>query len=273
LFSRLQAISNNGKTFYNIDGINIVSETYTNDLSEEGLKKPFRKYSINKEDIKVRDTGLPFNNYYVFKSVPALNNIDQYNSYYFIETKEKWLTIIYFASYKKPDKQFEREFVTLLYNENIPKYVFSTLVVDSINFAGRKIALGKSCNWMNINSVQCPYYGQMNWSVHKELPDAQNTVDIQHKLNNLKKGIKVLSENNVEVVFEGNATNATKVIYDFTGAKSLLAGMSGAKILTVYYLATGVRNNFVSCVLSFWNNDKINPGGLPPLLENVMKLK
>jgi hypothetical protein len=29
----------------------------------------------------------------------------------------------------------------------------------------------------------------------------------------------------------------------------------------------------VSCVMSFWNNDVVNPSGLPPLLEHVMKLK
>lgn len=49
--------------------------------------------------------------------------------------------------------------------------------------------------------------------------------------------------------------------------------MSGGKYLTVYYVALEVRGNYVSCVLSFWNNDVITEKGLPPLLEAVMQLK
>jgi hypothetical protein len=48
--------------------------------------------------------------------------------------------------------------------------------------------------------------------------------------------------------------------------------MSGGKTLTIYFVAAPVRKNYVSCVMSFWNNDQINPSGLTPLLEQVMKL-
>ena len=62
-------------------------------------------------------------------------------------------------------------------------------------------------------------------------------------------------------------------MYDITGINSLLAGMSGGKTLTAYYVAEKVRDNYVSCVLSFWNNDEIKESGLPLLLEQVMKLQ
>ena len=68
-------------------------------------------------------------------------------------------------------------------------------------------------------------------------------------------------------LFEGS--NST---YDFTGVTSLLASMSGGKNLTIYYVSEKVRDNYVSCVLSFWNNDNINPSGLPPLLEEIMSI-
>jgi hypothetical protein len=47
--------------------------------------------------------------------------------------------------------------------------------------------------------------------------------------------------------------------------------MSGGKTLTIYYVAAPVRGNYVSCVLSFWNNDTITENGIAPLLEEVMK--
>ncbi|MBA3673850.1 MAG: hypothetical protein H0W75_02675 [Chitinophagaceae bacterium] len=273
VFSRLQAVSNNGTEFYNIDGIEITKETYTNDFSDEGLKKPFRKYSIKKDLVKIKDTALPFNNYYILKSETISSGINQNTSYYFIEDTKKWLTIVSFSSFKKPDKLFEREFVKLIYNGSIPKEVFTPLGIDSINFIGRKIPLGKSCRWMSINNVQCPYYGQMSWSVHKELSDAQNTLNTHFEVTKLKKAGKIISESEVEIIFEGTQTKAKKIIYDFTGIKSLMVGMSGSKTMTIYYVATEVRNHFVSCTLSFWDNDNINPSGLPPLLEAVMKLK
>ena len=145
--------------------------------------------------------------------------------------------------------------------------------IDSINFAGRKIKLGNSCNWTNVNTVQCPYYGEMNWSVHKDLEDAKNTVEQQFSITKSRKNGKVISEEIVDIEFEGTETKAKKVIYDFTGLTSVLASMSGGKILTIFYVATEVRGNYVSCVLSFWNNDTITENGLAPLLEKVMKLK
>jgi len=54
----------------------------------------------------------------------------------------------------------------------------------------------------------------------------------------------------------------------------MLTGMSGGKTLTIYYVAEKVRGNYMNCVMSFWNNDVINPEtNLPPLLDEVMKLK
>ena len=161
----------------------------------------------------------------------------------------------------------------MILNKQIPKEVFEPLTIDSIDFGGRKIKLGSNCYWTNINTVQCPYYGEMNWSVHKTMESAKNSIDNQLNVTKRKKGGKVISEEEVEILFEGTATTAKKVIYDFTGMKSLLAGMSGGKTLTIYYVACKVRENYMSCCLSFWNNDNITQNGLAPLLEEVMQLK
>ncbi len=273
IFNRLQAISNNGLTFYNIDGYTITSETLNYPFTEKGLKKAYRKYSIKKKDLKTKDTQLPYNNLYVFNTEEIKENLKQNNAYYFIENKENTITIIQFSAINKRDKEFERTIINPIMEKTIPKENFATMSINSIDFAGRKIELGSSCNWTNVNSVQCPYYGQMNWSIHKDLEDAKKTVDQQFTITKLRKSGKVISEELVDIEFEGTDTKAKKVIYDFTGMTSVLASMSGGKTLTIYYVATEVRNNYVSCVLSFWNNDTITENGLAPLLEKVMKLK
>lgn len=273
IFNRLQAIHNDGLTFYNIDGYTITSQTLNYPFTEKALKKVYRKYSIKKDETKTKDKQLPYNNYYVINNEKIADKIVQNNSYYFIENQEKRITIIQFSSINKRDKEFERRIVIPIIEKTIPKENFASMMIDSINFAGRKIKLGSSCHWTNVNTVQCPYYGEMNWSIHKDLEDAQNTVEQQFEITKSRNNGKVISEETVEIEFEGTETKAKKVIYDFTGVTSLLVGMSGGKTLTIYYVATKVRNNYVSCVLSFWNNDTITENGLAPLLEKVMKLK
>lgn len=273
IFNRLQAINNNGLTFYEVDGINISSQTLNYKFTDKKLKKVYRKYSIKKKDKKTIDNNLKYKNYYVSKTDLITENLTQNSSYYFLESKDKRTTIIQFGSINKKDKEFERKMVELIMENKIPKKCYNSLVIDNINFVGRKIKLGNNCQWRNVNNVQCPYNGQMNWSVHKDLKDAENTIEQQFEITKSKKGGKVISEEIVEIEFEGTETKAKKVIYDFTGITSLLASMSGGKTLTIYYVASEVRDNYVSCVLSFWNNDTITKNGLAPLLEEVMKLR
>jgi hypothetical protein len=272
LFSRLQAISNGGIDFYNVDGIDITSQTTNSEFSKKSILKKFKMFSIKESELNVADSLILIQNYYVSKSEEISPGTIQHYSYYFLENKSKGITAITFADINKGDKEFERNFVSLIMNEQIPKSVYTPIEIDSINFSGRKIALGKSCHWMGINNVQCPYYGQMNWSVHKTLEDANNSVNNQYTVLKIKRGGKIVSEDTVNVIFEGTATKAKKTVYDFKGVSSLLVGMSGGKTLTIYFVAAPAKQNFVSCVMSFWNNDTINPSGLPPLLEEVMKL-
>ena len=270
---RLKAINNKTIIFYNVDGVEFSSQTFSNEFSEKGLKKLYKKYDIKETDIKIKDENLSFNNFYITKSEKITDNINQVNSYYFVENKNKTVTIIWFGYFNKVDKEFERKYVNRILNNEIPKEVFEETIIGSIDFAGRKIELGSNCYWTNINTVQCPYYGEMNWSVHRTYVSAKNSIDNQFNITKSKKGGKVISEEEVDVIFEGTETKAKKVIYDFTGVKSLLAGMSGGKTLTIYYVACEVRGNYVSCCMSFWDNDTITENGLAPLLEEVMQLK
>ena len=270
---RIKAINNKTIIFYNVDGVDFSSQTFSNEFSEKGLKKLYKNYDIKETDAKVKDENLRFNNFYIAKSEKITDNINQVNSYYFVENKNKTVTIIWFGYFNKVDKEFERKYVNRIINNEIPKDVFEETIIGSIYFAGRKIELGSNCYWTNINTVQCPYYGEMNWSVHQAYESAKNSIDNQFNVTKNRKGGKVISEEDVDVIFEGTETKAKKVVYDFTGVKSLLAGMSGGKTLTIYYVACEVRGNYVSCCMSFWNNDTITENGLAPLLEEVMQLK
>ncbi|MEM0576118.1 hypothetical protein [Flavobacterium polysaccharolyticum] len=271
--NRLKAINNQTITFYNVDGVDFSSQTFSNEFSEKGLKKLYRKYSIKDSDLKIKDENLTQNNIYITKSESITENINQISSYYFLENKDKTVSVFWFGYYNKLNKEFERKYINRILNHEIPSEVYESMTIDSIDFAGRKIKLGSNCNWTNINTVQCPYYGEMNWSVHKTIESAKNAINNQFTVTKSLKGGKVISEEEVDVIFEGTETKAKKVIYDFTGPKSLLVGMSGGKTLTIYYVACKVRENYLSCCMSFWNNDTLTENGLAPLLEKIMQLK
>lgn len=274
ILERLVALENNGKIWYNIDGYSITSEVFNYNFDEKGLKKVYKKHSIKDDDIKTKDDSIGSNNFFVLKTEKLNDKITQRNSYYFVENADKKITVVWFAKTAKEDLKMQRELTDLIIESKIPKSNFVSMQTNKINFGNRQIELGSTCYWTFLNTVQCPYYGEMNWSVHKTLDNSKESIENQFEITKSRKSGKILSEELVEIEFENIPTKAKKVVYDFTGITGALVGLSGGKILTIYYVAEKVRDNYMSCVMSFWNNDQINPETkLPPLLEKVMKLK
>jgi len=274
IFNRLSALPSNGKIWYNIDGYSVTSEVFNCAFDEKGLKKVFRKHDIEATDTRTKDNAVRANNFFVSKQQKAADNLFQNNSYYFVENPNKTITVVWFIKNGKTDKETEVKLVNAIIENNIPNENFVPMKITAIHFAGKEIALANDCYWTFLNTVQCPYNGEMNWSVHRTLDGAKETVENQLNLTKSRKGGKILSEEIVDAEFEGVATQVKKVVYDFTGVTAALAGMSGGKSLTIYYVAQSVRNHNVSCVMSFWNNDDINPQTkLPALLEKLMVLK
>ncbi|RZL28033.1 MAG: hypothetical protein EOO96_21450 [Pedobacter sp.] len=269
---RLKAVNNRSVTYYNVDGIDFTSQTFTNSFTDKDLKFVYRKYSITNEDQKLKDSGLAYNNIHITKSKKITDSLDAISSYYFIEDKQKMITVICFSYFDNPSRDFEHELISLILEDKIPMNVFEDNRIDSIDFVGRKIQLSNTCYWTNVNTVQCPYLGEMNWSLHKNLASANKTIQTQLAVTGLKKGLKIISKEEVKVLFENTPTTAIKVVYGFTGLTNLAVKTSGGKSLIAYYLADKVRENYVSCVMSFWDNDKILDNGLPPLLDKVMQL-
>ncbi len=270
----LKAITNGTTIFYTDEGIDFTSQTFSNSFSLKSLKKIFRLYKIKKDDIKMRDKNLDYPNYYVSKNDKITDDLMQFNSYYFVEGKENRVSVFWFGSVNKQDRFFERKYISRVLNDSIPESAFiDPSKMRAIDFAGRVLKLSNNeCHWANVNSIQCPYYGQISWSLHKSLEEAEHRTSTQILLTKSKKNSKVISEETVNVEFEGKPTSATKIIYDIKGFNGLLAGVSGAKNLTVYYVSIMVRGTYMSCVMSFWNNDVKTENGLPPLLDEIMKV-
>jgi hypothetical protein len=273
VFKRLNGIKNQEFYFYNIDGYEISSLKMSGKFTKKDIQKKYKKLKIKEDELILSDTTMDLQNYYVHKSDTFQGANVMNASYYFIKTKEDEISAITFSSYNEVDIEFEKQFVRLVLNDNIPNDIYSSITTDSVNFGGRKLYLGGNCRWMNINNIQCSGYGQMNWSVYKDKESSERGLETQRQVSLANSHGKVVSDEIVDVTFEEVDTMARKVIYDFTGVSSALVGITGGKTLTIYFISAPVRGNYISCVMSFWNNDMINPSGLAPLLEEVMQLK
>ncbi|RZJ30877.1 MAG: hypothetical protein EOO48_03765 [Flavobacterium sp.] len=271
--TRMQAINNpNGVTFYNMDGYRITSEEINKPFTEKGMRKSLRQYNLG--DLKgKKDEQLGLNNLYFSMSDKVTETCSVTTSYYFIENSGGTISFITFSAANKHDQDFDRNIAKLIMNKQIPSECFEPMEIrGSINFAGRKLELNSNCYWTSINTVQCPYDGEMNWSMHKDAADAKLAIDSQMEITKAHD-VEVISQSTIDVIFEDVPTTAVKVVYDLKGIASVAGGMSGGKTLTAYYIAEAVRGNYISCVMSHWNNDDIQNGGLPILLSRVMKLK
>jgi hypothetical protein len=272
-FTRLQGISNRGTQFFDIDGITITSQKLAVEFSARNCALWFFDLKIKENELNTSDSLLGFRNFYLFKSEEEPQNIFQNTSYYFVESPDNKLISFVFTSINKNDRELERKFIELVCNDLIPDSIYHSSIPDSINFAGRRISFGRSCRWMGVNNIQYPNHGQMNWSVHKDSEDALSAIEHYYAITKSKEGTELVSEDFVGVIFEGVETQARKVVYDVIGETGQLISKSGSTRLIIYYVSVPVRGNFVSCVMSFWESDNIQPSGLPRLLEQVMELK
>lgn len=273
IFERLQGLNYNGISFFQVDGYEITSQTVYCKFKDKSIRRKFKPLSIKKSDLFTSDSLLKRENLLIRKSKRTNSDLTQNDNYYFIKTARDKITAITFATMNKVDLDFERHFIDLVFKNKIPKDVFSSFEIGKINFDGRYIHLASDCKWMGVNNVQCPNYGQMNWNIHKTLEEAERASENHLSIIRLETKGKIISEKQVDVIFEGEPVTAKKIIYDFTGITSAMVGLSGGKTLTIFFVVGKGQKNYISCVMSFWNNDSINPSGLPPLLEKIISMK
>lgn len=279
VLERLRGLSQNGIDFYNIDGVTVTSRVESKKLTTANIFDLYKEFVISESSITNSDKQLKVPNYVYERTDTAACGVVQYTTYYFIENPDGTFTTTSYGSADKNDKELQRRMNMLIMEKKIPQAAFGKMYFNTIDFAGRNIELGTyACRWANVNSVQWMYHGQMNWTIHKDFADAEQQTKVQYlttKEQRDKEGMEDVSDEMINVVFEGIPTKARKIISQIKGDNLELLKSSGSgdtESLTIYYVTVPLRGNYVSCVMSHWNNDFIEESGLPALLEKVMKL-
>lgn len=277
LFERLQAITENKVDYYDVDGVTITCQVTQIPFSKENICKGL---SIQESELKKSSPAIAATNF-VFEQIDTLcGDILQYSTNYIVQNEKGNITHIIYMSVNKRCDELQQILTPLILEKKIPESVYNKKFFNTLNFAGRKIELGTyACGWTNVNCVQCPYHGEMSWSVHKDSADAALSVETQRYVtaNCKMQAAQPTADEWVAVVFENQPLKARRITYRFEGETAALllnTGGGNTHSLTIYYVVAPVRGNYVSCILSFWNNDLLEEAsGLPSLLEKVMQLK
>jgi hypothetical protein len=267
MLQNINGIKQSENSFFNVDGYQIWIEVFPETLNKKSIKHIKNQFLIKSDDQLSHET-LDNVIKFTWKEEDSKTGITS-NSYYLYETDYNHIQIVGFSTNLTQDFNLETTFLKALINDLIPKHVYSSWVVDSIKFAGRQIPLGPVCNWKSPNNIQCPRYGQMNWS---EFYSYNRAVEMIKK-QIINSDDNVLSENTkaqiMDVEFEGVDTKALRIEKHVNLPKLIMAGSNN---LIIYYIVAKVRNRYVSCVLSHYD-DEADKGELSELLKKTMKLK
>jgi hypothetical protein len=269
IFSNAHGLKRGTSLYFEVEGYDVFTYDFDNlYFDKTGIKKAKKKFKIEKENLGSVDSIIGVQNKYFVTDYNYTDNINQKSIFYFIPTVNNKIKTIAFSRALDRDIDIERLFVESIINAAIPESVYTQPNTDSVSFAGRNIYLGGACRWMSPHNVQCPDFGQISWATFRTIDEARKSAEINYLITANKGMGEVIEKDSANVVFEGVETTALKTKYKIKIPQLI---MGGSNILIIYYVATEVREKYISCVMSQYTDD-VNAKGLAPLLQEVMKL-
>ena len=193
-----------------------------------------------------------------------------------IEGKDVLLIATISSVSEAPSEEIDTEMLQLVLDKKVPKE--NHMGGRSFDFLGRKVPLMDECYWQGVNIVRCPTKGEMNWSLHPSLAEAQLSLRLQKEWGDIiplepNYTYNCISDQQKTLIFEGKPTQATEVIYNVRYQDPVLKSYYKDNKLIVYYIATIVRGQAIACVISYWDyNERLPDTGLPEFVSQFVRL-
>ena len=253
----------------------------------KNLPKFIRGFAHDKgftDSIPKINPKLNISHYYVSTHEKVKDGLWNNNICYFIYDKKQLQKPIRMVLLKSTtaaksnaiDEEMLKAVMSAKYQKDLEK---NALGGKEFDFLGRKIILDDECFWGDLGLVRCPTKGEMNWSLHRTLAEAQESVFLQAKSGEVLDAMEIpekdatfnrVGDREIELIFEENPTKAREITYLLHYQKS----QDIDKKLIVYYIATTVRGYHIACVLSYWDDSpKLPNTQLPAFISEFMQLK
>lgn len=270
LFQNTQGILGEGSNaYFNSEGYDISQEDIEVMFDEKGIRKLMNKLDIPKGTLVSESPDFPkvkIIEHAVHEGNAATNYV-----YYLSSHKYGFTRVVCFGTSSGRIPSFEKEFYRAMITHSFPKSIMTSMEIDTIYFAGRQLDLSTICKWMGPRNLQCPNYGQMNWSEFSDSLRASQLIVNQKFINSMNDNMTIQSEKVVNVVFEGQEVTAIHQVVKVHIPQLI---MGGSNVLIVYYVLANVRGRYVACVMSQYTDDNgLKNNKLAPLLAEVMELK
>lgn len=205
----------------------------------------------------------------IFYTSRQLDSMRIESAKYIVASGDSMMYEITMSSYETRDSVLEMRFVSQIIEGGIKDELFLTPGKNMIDFGNRIIKVKTNFKWLGPNNIYCPENGQMNWSTHSTFEKATKARDFQVIQNADLKAVEVIKRDNVLVNFDGSPIQALRITYKSNMPK-IFSG-KGSKILLVYYVVARANSQFITCVMSHYEDQLIN-GELPPPLNSVLSL-
>lgn len=269
ILSNLSGLSQNTVMYFEVEGYQVAISNEPEKYDEHGIFIVRNRFQIDREIKAKTDTVLLFENKVFENKTKLTETIPMWSITYLLRNKEQEITAISFTVAKRRDVFLERTIIEAYKKEEYLQDHIDSTIVDSLNFVGRKIKIFNGCQWMGPANFNCSYNGQVSWSLYRSIESALEATALSIEITQSKKAFKTISEEQVDILFEGVPTKATKIIYK-SRAPKLLTGISSP--LHVYYITQQIRGKFVSCVISYYENEMVHQKP-PYLASQIMSIK
>lgn len=268
ILSNTHGLIQGNARYYEVEGYSVMVKKEIESLDEHGVFILKNRYEIEKENKPYEDTTIHIKNRVFYYTSKPNKTTSYIIAYYFIETAEKEVTVVSFATPCRRDKKMEQSFVTMVLDGSIKVTEQIPTNKDSINFAGKYKYLKYDCNWTNPHCIQCPYKGEINWSECRTMGRATEITATQKASIETKWMGKIVEELDTVVFFEGKETLILKAKYKIKMPKLLVGGDN---VLIVYFITQEIRGKFISCVMSHYESHVLPNGQLPALIREFIK--
>ena len=240
----------------------------------------FAKKNHFLDTIPKQNPKLAMPHYYLTYYKKNRENHWQNTMVYFIGKKIEGKDVLLIATISSvseaPSEEIDAEMIQLVLDKKVPKE--NHLGGRSFDFLGRKVPLMDECYWQGVNIVRCPTKGEMNWSLHPSLAEAQLSLRLQKEWGDMiplepNYTYNRTSEQQKTLIFEGKPSQVTEVIYNVRYQDPVLKSYHKDTKLIVYYIATIVRGQAIACVISYWDsNERLPETGLPEFVSQFVRL-